>query len=178
MSKTRAKLTGPVIKSRVEMETTVNEIAAIMNNERMMRAEMDAAILKIKERYEENIALCQSTLGPLLESARAWAEANPSEFGGKKSVDMVSGIVGWRTGNPQLKTRPGWTWDRVLEAAKALGVYVRTKMEVDKAAILTDREQLGDLGLLGLGVRVIQEEAFFVEPKLSEVDERALNSRN
>jgi phage host-nuclease inhibitor protein Gam len=174
----RIKLNGPTLKTRADMEACVHSITAMINNERKMRAEMDAALLKVKERYEANLAECQAQLGPLMESARSWAESNPNEFGTKKSIDFVTGIAGWRIGQPQLKTRPGWTWDRVLEAVKAMGVYVRTKMEVDKAAILAGRDELGNLGLEGLGVRVIQEEAFFVEPKLSETDERVLNERN
>lgn len=174
----RLKLTGPTLKTRADMEACVHQTTAIVNSERRMRAEMDAALLKIKERYEANLAECQAQLGPLMESARSWADSNPAEFGGKKSIDFVTGIAGWRIGQPQLKTMAGWTWDRVLEAAKAMGVYIRTKIEVDKASILAEREQLGELGLRGLGVRVIQEEAFFVEPTLSNTDERVLNERN
>lgn len=173
--KKRIKITRPAIRSREEMESVVGEITLLKNNQKMATAKMDEEIHVVRERYEGNLAEIAKSLDEKMELARNWAEAHPAEFGNAKSIDMVEGRVGWRTGNPALKPLSGWTWDRVLEKLKALGglylTYVRTKEEVNKQAILSDRETMPEMPRL-IGCRVVQEEEFFVEPKLTQVDNR------
>jgi phage host-nuclease inhibitor protein Gam len=72
-----------------------------------------------------------------------------------------------------LKTLPGWTFDRVLQTLKTAGAldYIRVKEEVHKQNLLSDRESIGPERLREIGLRVVQEETFFVEPKLTEVPE-------
>jgi phage host-nuclease inhibitor protein Gam len=105
-------------------------------------------------------------------TVQSWAEANPSEFGALKSLDVTHAVIGWRTGQPTLKTLAGWTWDRVLEKLNlvAASTYIRLKEEVNKAAILADRESLGAEKLRGMGMRVVQDESFFIEPKITETE--------
>jgi len=168
MSKTRLK---PVInppRSREEMESLVGDIAALEITLRAHAAAMDAELQGVRERYEPMIAACAEQITPLILRARAWAEEHPAEFGKHKSIEMIHGTIGWRVNTPSLKTLAGWTWDRVLEAVKKCAPsYVRTKEDVNKQAILNDREMLGQ-DLKQLGVRVVQEEDFFVDPKLTD----------
>lgn len=176
MSKNRIKLNAPVIRSRAEMESLVGEIAQLMLTRNKQQTEMDAAITEIRSRYEDTLGQITKDLGEKTEVARAWAEAHPEDFKGLKSLEMVHGVIGWRTGQPQLKTLTGWTWDRVLEKLKALGSswldYVRVKEEVNKQALLGARETITPEQLRAIGVRVVQEEAFFVEPKIAELATR------
>ena len=74
---------------------------------------------------------------------------------------------------PTLKTITGFTWDRVLEKIRVAYVeFVRTKEEVNKQAILDQRDILGPDKLRQMGVRVVQEEPFFIEPKIEEPENR------
>src|SRR5574341_1447265 len=118
--KNRIKLKAPVIKSRAEMEALVREIAELTLDRNKQQIEMDQEITAIKERYETKLSQCNKALEEKTEVARAWAEANPAEFNGRKSLDLTHGSVGWRTGQPTLKTLSGWTWDRVLEKLKQM----------------------------------------------------------
>ena len=104
-----------------------------------------------------------------MEHARVWSEANPQEFGAVRSIETVHGTLGWRMGGPSLRTLPGWTWDQVKENLKAVSAmgYIRVKEEVNKQNLLADRETISAEKLRELGVRVVQEESFFVEPKLN-----------
>lgn len=176
MSKSRIKISAPAIHSRAEMETLVGDIAQLKIEEAKEKASLDEQLKKIRDTCEESLARIAAAIAPKMECARAWAEANPTEFAGLKSVEMLHGVVGWRIGQPTLKPLSGWTWDRVLETVKLLprqfAVYLRLKEEVNKQAILTDRETLGAEGLRKLGLKVLQEESFFVEPKLTGVEKR------
>lgn len=173
-----AKRLKPVIvppRTREEMESLVGDIAALKIIERADAAEMDAELHAVRERYETRMAENADKLTPLLLRAQAWAEAHPAEFGKLKSIEMLHGTIGWRVNTPSLKTLAGWTWDRVLEKLKSLRLhpgYVRTKEEVNKQALLADREKIGDDDLRQCGMRVVQEEDFYVEPRLTDTDKR------
>ena len=173
MSK-RIKLTRPALRTRTEAEAAVREITerTILRNQ--LTLQMDAKITEIKEHYEARFAELDQELRERTDLVRSWAEDNQSEFAGLKSLAMTHGVVGWRTGQPTLKTLSGWTWDRVLERLKTalMAGYVRKKEEVNKAELLADREILGQEGLRLIGVRVAQEESFFVEPNLTETTDR------
>lgn len=170
----RIKLTSPAIRTREEAEATMREITKVTIKRNELILQRDAAIAELNKRYETHFAEADQTLKERTELLRGWAEANPSEFAGLKSLDLTHGTIGWRTGQPTLKTLSGWTWDRVMDKLKValMTAYVRTKDEVNKAQILADRELLGPEGLRDLGCRVIQEETFFVEPRVTETQNR------
>ncbi|MEK9753266.1 MAG: host-nuclease inhibitor Gam family protein [Rhodospirillaceae bacterium] len=173
--KKRIKKTTPVLRTRAEMENTVAKIAILKNEETVIKAQIDAQVIAIKEKFEDRLGEIQELLGLHMEAAEVWADTNPGEFAKRKSIDMVHGLVGFRTGTPKLKTARGYTWDKVLDLLKGLpefADYIRTKVDVDKAAIINDREQLGPEGLKRMAVKVVQEEAFFIEPKLNEQENR------
>ena len=171
----RIKLKTPAPKTREEMETLVGDIALLKLRDAELKTAMDRELKQIKDRYIDNLTLINDKLTALMPRALAWAEAHPDDFGKAKSLEMLHGIIGWRTNTPSLKTLSGWTWDRVLEKLKTLPLmlqYIRTKEEVNKQALLGDRDGIGPDGLRNVGLRVVQEDEFFVEPKLTETDKR------
>lgn len=170
--KNRIKLTAPALKSRAQAEDTLRQVAEITLQRNQAQIDMDREITAIRERYEEAIGDANKSLEEKTELLRSWSESNPSEFNGLKSLELVHGLIGWRTGQPTLKTLSGWTWDRVLEKLKTLlrTDYIRTKEEVNKQAIIADRETLTPQGLRDIGVRVVQDEGFFIEPKLEKLE--------
>ena len=173
MSKHRIKIVGPAIKSREQMEAVVGQIAEAKINQQIKTGEMDARILAVREEFEEELAGYAQDIQLLMAAATSWAEANPQEFGKARSIEMVHATVGFRTGQPQLKTLKGWTWEKVLQAIKrfAWRRFIRTKQEVNKEAILNARTRLGTR-MVAIGVQVAQDESFFVEPKVTAVETR------
>lgn len=170
----RLKITTAAPKTREEMEVLVGDIAALKIKERRLHAEMDLALKQVRDQFSERLANTTEALAGKLPRALAWAEAHPDDFGQAKSIEMLHGIIGWRTNTPSLKTLAGWTWDRVLEKIRAGSwvPYLRVKEEVNKQALIADRDILGPDVLKTLGVKVVQEDEFFVEPKLTEADKR------
>ena len=79
--------------------------------------------------------------------------------------------MGFRTGTPALKTLKGFTWESVKNLLKEfLPGYVRTKEEADKEKLLADREKEEVAALFPkVGVKVTQDEAFFVELKKEDL---------
>jgi phage host-nuclease inhibitor protein Gam len=164
------KQTATALKSREEVETILGDIARVTLQRNQAQIQMDERITSIREQYEQIMAGANLCLEEKTELVRAWAEANPSEFKGK-SADFVHAAIGWRIGQPTLKTLAGWTWDRVLETLKSfLPAYIRVKEEVNKQAIIADREGLTPEQLRAIGVRILQEESFYIDPKLSDLE--------
>jgi phage host-nuclease inhibitor protein Gam len=113
-------------------------------------------------------------LAARLDAAETWAGENAAEFAGKKSIVMVHGTVGYRTGKPRLKTLRGWTWDRVLGVLEtAFPEYVRVKKTVDKERLLADQDKLGPDRMRRVGCTTVQDETFFVEPHRESSEEAA-----
>ena len=182
MKNNRIKVTLPTIATRDEAETVMNELALAVNNQRKLAAQRDAMILTINQRYESPFAEVDQAIKAKTDALRVWAETNPDQFPkGRKSVEMVSGILGFRTGTPKLAllTR-AFNWDKVLKLLRAVSPwrnYIRTKEEVDKEAILGNYSQTPDkpsmdMDLRRFGLKVTQDETFYVEPKLAEIETR------
>lgn len=163
----RVKQTGPALQTRDEMEWVVGEICALTIKSDALVVQMDEYIQEVRERYQTDLTAIKEKLPPLMALAQDWAEANPSAFGQNKSIEMTHGTVGFRTGMPTVKTLAGWTWAKVLVAVKSLRLvsYIRTYEEIDKDAIIADRKTILQETLRQMGLRIKQEESFFVDSK-------------
>ena len=136
-----------------------------------INAAMDAEITKIRERNADGDRQVPAAKG---RRPRGDADVRHREPGRaflqKKSMETAHGVLGFRTGTPKLKTRKGFTWAAVLELLKEFNpAYVRTSEEVAKDKLLADRENEDMPELMQkVGIKVEQDETFFVEPKKEE----------
>jgi phage host-nuclease inhibitor protein Gam len=182
MKTMRIKVSLPMIKSREEAEGVMTELATAANEQRLITAERDALVLTINDRFEADLGECAEILTEKTDALRAWAEANPDVFPKDcKSLKLTSGTLGFRTGMPKLALLSrAFNWDKVLALFRASGwgrAFIRTKEEVDKDGILamcrkvkaTDRIEKC---LKRRGLKLAQEESFFIEPDLTAVESR------
>jgi phage host-nuclease inhibitor protein Gam len=160
-----------VIQSRAEAETSVNLVAGLINERRAVAAELDAKTLELKSEYDLELAGLDVQIKRGFEDLEAWAIANPDEFGKQKSIEFLAGTVGFRTGTPKLvPLNRKWTWEKITAAVQQwLPNFIRSKPEVDKAAIISQRDELSAF-LPSVGLQVTQGETFYVEPNLTAED--------
>jgi len=172
----RIKVLVPEVKTREEMERVLGEIAKWKNFETITTALMNQRITEVRTEYEAQLADASDKLKALVTAAKQWADTNPGEFEKRKSVELVHGTVGYRTGMPKVEPKGKLTWKIVLERIKSLGKpmkdFIRTKEEVDKDLILANRANLFPADLDNMGVEIVQDEVFYVDPKLTEVENR------
>ncbi len=177
MNKTR--ITIKPVEQREDMEACLGELARHTIQRDGLNAEMELRINEIRKKYEGKIESFSEKIEVCTEVLKDWAERHPDQFGKKKSIETVHGSVGFRFGQPQVKTKLKLTWAIVLEKIKALSLnakYVRVKEEANKEAILADRDKKlngphGEYTIEDLGVRIVQDEAFFIEIKREPVGE-------
>lgn len=135
-------------------------------------ADIELQCVKIREKYADRLAELEGQKEESFNILQAWASENKGElFTKKKSLDMVHGTIGFRTGTPKLKTLKGFTWASALQLVREfLPSYIRTTEEITKDKLLADRDVEGMCENMGrCGIQVVQDETFFVEPKKEEL---------
>jgi phage host-nuclease inhibitor protein Gam len=179
----RIKVTLPLLTTRDDAEFALSELAIAVNQQRKITADRDAAVLAINQRVEGPLGDLDQVIKQHTDALRAWAEANPDQFPrDRKSIIMTSGTLGFRTGTPKLALiSRAFTWEKVLDCIKASkwawAGFIRTKEEVDKDAILGTHSQVEDktahaADLRSIGLKVVQDETFFVDPDLTKLQTR------
>ncbi len=133
----------------------------------VQQGKMNAELTAVKEKYENKIKDLQEKKDEHFEVMQAYAEEHPELFQAKKSMEFTHGIIGFRTGTPKLATLKGFKWPAVFTLVKdKWPAYIRSKEELDKESLLANR---AELNLKDVGVEVVQEESFYVQPALEVV---------
>lgn len=169
----RIKKPVSVVLTRQEAEIAMNELAQAVNTLRDANAIIDGEKLKIDEEHAPWLANVKDQIETLTNKLQEWAEANPGEFAGRKSLGFTSGTIGFRTGQLALRLLGrAWDWDKATKALQALlPAFVRNVPEIDKVSVISQRKIL-EPHLAKCGLKVSQGETFFVEPKLEKLPAR------
>jgi len=166
---------------RENIEILVGEIARLVADQRRMTIQMDAELAAVRARYEEPSAALAEGLRQRTATVQDWAEAHPEEFERKRSIEFAHGTVGFRTNPPKLALLSRrWNWEAVISAAKSRAwfAFIRTREEVDKDRILglasdaANARQFSEEVLKPVGLKIVRDETFFVNPKVTTVDAR------
>jgi phage host-nuclease inhibitor protein Gam len=150
-----------------------------------INADIELQCARVREKYQEKLSQLSQERDGAFDVLQSFATENEQElFGKKKSLEMAHGTIGFRTGNPKLKTLKGFTWASALQLVKEfLPDYIRTTEEIAKDKLLADRDteieaqreggpvktKLGE-EMSRCGIQVVQDESFFVEPKKELTD--------
>lgn len=154
--------------SREQAEQAFADFAAADARCQNLTSKMDIEITCIRKKYADRLAELDARKSEAFDLMQAYALENKDElFSKKKSVESAHGVFGFRTGTPKLKNLKGFTWAAVTNLVKELlPSYIRTSEELAKDKLLADRDVPEVAGYFPkIGVQVVQEETFYVEPK-------------
>ena len=168
MVKTREKKVVHTAVATSEMEAAFSEFATADAKLQKINATMDVEFTRIRDKWADEITKLTERKDLAFDILQAYALENKGEiFTKKRSMETAHGSFGFRTGTPKLKLLKGFTWNSVTNLLKEfLPDYVRVNEEAAKDKLLADRDnELVSPMLARVGVGVIQEESFFVEPK-------------
>lgn len=101
---TRLKTQG-IIDTRADAERLSGEVVDHQLEANRLTVEMDGKISEIKKQYEGKIDSEKKMIESKSLILNLWASQNPEEFNGKKSIDFVHAIIGFRTGQPKVEKR-------------------------------------------------------------------------
>ncbi len=168
MAQTRQK---KVLVSNVTNETMESAMADYARADariQKINATLDVEMTRFREKYQDELAKLAEEKEKAFDVLQTFAvEQKDTLFTKKKSLDTIHGTIGFRTGTPKLKTLKGFTWGAVTNLLKEfLPSYVRTVDEPAKDKLLADRDTKDiQENLKKVGLSVVQDETFYVEPK-------------
>ena len=154
--------------TREQMEEAFGRYATADAEVQSINAAMDKEFVAIRELAELEQQKTES-----FEVMQVFAtEQREVLFSKRRSMETTHGVIGFRTGNPQLKPRRGFTWAAALELVREfLPSYIRTEEAIAKDKLLADRENEEIAPLMEkCGIIVGQAETFYVEPKKEKED--------
>lgn len=129
-------------------------------------ASLNKELAAVRAKHEAEITAFQETVELLRAQIRSWADKNPDAFARKKSVEMVHGTCGYRTCPPAIRAAPGVTMEKIVAILdQKRPDFLRVSKTVDKEALLAARTLMSPDDFAVLGLRVIQSEEFFADPK-------------
>ena len=175
----KEKIAAMPVLSREGLEAAVAEAATLKIQFAAAKAAMELEIARVQERHQEPLL----ALGRQIEIREAgvfvYCQQHRAQlFTEKKSMDFLLATVGFRTEPPSVeKCSKKDTWSAIAKRLEALdwGVrYITTPdPEVDKKALLADRDRLTAGQLSEAGIRFEQDEFFYITPK-SDVAEKTV----
>lgn len=170
-SKTRIKTEAAAVafQNREEVNEAIACIGAAQRERDRISTAMNDELAAVRARHEQEAAPHAAVIETMKHGIHIWAEANRGELtkdGKTKTVKMAAGEVSWRTRPPKVRiTGEGI----VAEALKRLGLerFLRTKVEIDKNAILADPDAVAGVK----GIALSQGEDFVIKPFETEIEE-------
>ena len=157
--------------TREQAEQAFADFAAADAKVQNLTSKMDIEMTRIREKYADQLAELSATKEKNFDIMQAYAVENKEElFSKRKSLESAHGVFGFRTGTPKLKNLKGFTWAAVTNICKELlPQYIRTTDELAKDKLLADRDNPKVAEFFPkIGVQVVQEETFYVEPQKRE----------
>jgi len=165
--------TATLIRTRAQAIAALHELRTATIQRNILQSKREKKIAAIDDEFVHQIDDCRKDAERLALALEGWAYANPADFEGKRSLDLGHGILGFRVSPPAVKKlRARETFGDIVARMMTLpwaAKYLRHREpELNKGLLITDRETLTAEELKILGVEIVQEDQFFVEPKIDE----------
>ena len=168
------KIKLPQLKSREEFLAAVDEAVRVTVDLRSEEAARDRRIQQIQDEHSKLIEGQKAIITALVAQAEKFAREHQCELllGKARSAETALARYGFRTGMPQLKLKAKMTWDKVIAVlvTEKREMWLRTKVEAAKDAIIAACQARAETAAIAdrIGMRIVQEEAFYIEPKLDD----------
>jgi phage host-nuclease inhibitor protein Gam len=156
----------PAPQDRDQCATAIADYGRIRRNRDRLMAEMNDRIAAITEQYQQQIDEHNESLELRLKSIQVYCEANRDELTNGQKVkfaNLVTGQIEWRKAPDSVSAPRGEGLPPVLALLKEKGLtrFIRVKEEINKEAILLDRDAIK--GIPGIRINIGKEE-FSVTP--------------
>ena len=161
----------PIPRDDSEAREAIREIGDVNRQALRLEAEMNDAIAGLQQDYGARVAPLTDRVRQLTEGLQMYAEVNRDRLtrGGKtKTVEFATGKISWRLRPAKVSLKK---IEEVIERIRAAGLterFLRTKVEVNRDAMLEDRATASALKGVTIGS---DGEDFAVEPYETDLKE-------
>lgn len=132
---------------------------------------LEEELAAVRARHQPAIDRLSQHLAEARARTQAWAEDCRPHFQERRSMTVAGARIGFRKRPPRLeRRRASASWEAIaakLETLAWASGYIRRPEPapvLDKKALLADRAHLPAKHLAQAGLRIVQEETFFIEP--------------
>jgi len=160
---------APTITSRHELDAVVENIVQLQLNRAEIEREQDQEIAGIRQKFRAPLAEIERYLTLETTWVETWARSHPDSFRDRQSLALTHAVIGFRV-SPHRVDRASrkWTWSAIAEKLGEMAWgrrYLRQPaLEVNKEALLADRADLSSAELRTVGLKIVQEERFYIAP--------------
>lgn len=159
--------------TRPDLENLIGDVVCLHLRLEARRSEMEREITDVRNRHSADLDTLERELADKRARVHLWAEDNRDSFRGKKSIECHHGIIGFRSGPPKLeKIKADTSWELIAQKMRRFtwgAAYLRSpepQPEVNKEALLADRHKLDTDKLKKVGLRIAQDERFYIAPRV------------
>jgi phage host-nuclease inhibitor protein Gam len=162
--------TAPTIHTRQELDAVVENIVQLQLDRSELEREQEQEIAAIRQKFRPPLAELDRYLLTETTWVEAWARAHEEAFAGeKRSLACTHATIGFRVSPPRVdRASRKWTWSEIsaklAEFAWGRRYLRQPAPEVNKEALLADRAELLPAELKKAGLKIVQEERFFITP--------------
>ena len=170
----KAASTVQACQSKADAMRDIKTIGDLQRDLGRIEADINDQIADLTKNAAPRIEQLRERLVELQAGVQTWCEANRVEICGKgKSANLVTGEVSWRQRPPSVSLpRAKDKVEALIQLLRAKGLtgFVRSKDEINKDAILADKDKVKDIK----GIRVVTGvEDFVITPFEVDVGETA-----
>ena len=155
------------ITTKHAFERTLDQLIVNQNELKKLEDQQSTKIVKVRSQYDPKISSLCDTIVQQQKRCQEFATAHKEELfpNSTKSGETNQCRYGFRLGKPTLKPiGAGNNWakikDAIVEGGKRLQQFLITANKPDKTQLIKCKEVHEELG-----VKVVQEQRFFVESK-------------
>lgn len=157
--------------NREAVNEAIAEIGRLQRERERIQADMNDRIATLKAEHDASAKPHAERITELVKGVQLWCEANRAALtrdGKVKFHEFATGVVKWRL-TPWSVSLSKAAEVLALLKAKALKQYVREKEEIDREALLADREALVANPIKGITFK--QREEIAIVPHESKIEE-------
>jgi phage host-nuclease inhibitor protein Gam len=161
--------TAPSIQNRQQLDAVVENIVQLQQHRAELESEQEREITAVRQKFRAPLAEVERYLTLETNWAEAWARGNLDAFPEKRSLTCTHATIGFRVSPPRVdRASRKWTWTdialRLGELAWGRRYLRQPAPEVNKEALLADRAELAAPELRKVGLKIVQDERFFITP--------------
>src|SRR5579872_7295881 len=167
---TRAKKVLITSVSHDEAEQAMAAFAQCNTQLKLIESRMEEEKQQIDNKFLADITRLKDSMEEQVKMLQVYGQQFKDNWKGK-SLSLIHGKIGFRTGNPKLIKDRKFTWDAVTELLKkAFPSFIRATYEINKEALIAHRENKEFEAIKeACYVDVAQDETFYVEANTEEL---------
>jgi phage host-nuclease inhibitor protein Gam len=160
---------APSITSRHELDAVVENIVQLQLNRAEIERHQEQEVASVRQKYRAPLAEIERYLTLETSWVETWAHQHSETFRDRQSLALTHASIGFRV-SPHRVDRASrkWTWGAIAQKLGEYGWgrrYLRQPaLEVNKEALLADRADLSAAELRQAGLKIVQEERFYIAP--------------